>query len=402
MARYLSPNSGLDAVVDLARGRHKYDCSPVDGRARNFVSLETTPSCWDADTECTIVFARPEAERDLWIDYVRGACRSYRKHGVERALDMDALQKGADTIIFAACVNDAGRVVAGLRGRGPYQSADECHALLEWSGQPGRDAVRKMVSDRLPFGVVEMKTAWVTDDSERSRQLTNAISRAPLHAMNLLDIQFSWRRGFICSQTLAFVGWTAGNENSCDSLSRPPLRDEVGVVGPRHVRQSCRPETVFDNLADRMRWRHESMKSWGRGRRRILAMTSGIPERPGVMAQSSTPTIPSMLHFSRTCERRPGSNSSTTVRQQQAGLQGLRPPPPPDVTPSPLGGLTIPGVGQSSAFWVRGISAGPTRPQQEPDHRRRTRPPRSASHWRRRSECGTRHCLHPCGSGFMR
>jgi len=38
--------------------------------------------------------------------------------------------------------------------------------------------------------VVEMKTAWVTDDSERSRQLTNAISRAPLHAMNLLNIQF--------------------------------------------------------------------------------------------------------------------------------------------------------------------------------------------------------------------
>ena len=107
---------------------------------RNFVSLETTPSCWDPETECTIVFARPEVERDLWIDYVRGARRSYRKHGVERALDMDALQKGADTIIFAACVNDAGRVVAGLRGRGPYQSADECHALLEWSGQPGQDA----------------------------------------------------------------------------------------------------------------------------------------------------------------------------------------------------------------------------------------------------------------------
>jgi hypothetical protein len=157
---------------------------------RDILSLESTPSCWDPESECTIVFAQPAVERDLWIDYVRGACRSYRKHGVERALDMDALQKGNDTLIFAACVNDAGRVVAGLRGRGPYQSADECHALLEWSGQPGQDAVRKMVTDRLPFGVVEMKTAWVTDETERSRELTNAISRTPLHAMNLLDIQF--------------------------------------------------------------------------------------------------------------------------------------------------------------------------------------------------------------------
>jgi len=157
---------------------------------RHFVSLEKSPSCWDPDSETTIVFAQPSTERDLWLDYVRGACHSYRNHGVERALDMDALRSGTDTVIFAACVNDAGRVVAGLRGRGPYRSADECHAILEWNGQPGQDAVRKMVADRLPFGVVEMKTAWVADDPERSRSLTSAISRTPLHAMPLLDIQF--------------------------------------------------------------------------------------------------------------------------------------------------------------------------------------------------------------------
>jgi hypothetical protein len=161
-----------------------------DAERRNVVSLERSPSCWDPDSECTIVFAQPAIERALWIDYARGALENYRKHGVEKALDMDALQSGSDTILFAACVNSAGRVVAGLRARGPYQSADECHALLEWSGQPGQDAVRKMITDRLPFGVVEMKSAWVADDPERSRQLTSAISRTPLHAMNLLDIQF--------------------------------------------------------------------------------------------------------------------------------------------------------------------------------------------------------------------
>jgi hypothetical protein len=161
-----------------------------DAEHRNDVSLERSPSCWDPDSECTIVFAQPAIERALWIDYVRGACESYSKHGVEKALDMDALQTGSDTILFAACVDTTGRVIAGLRARGPYRSADESHALLEWSGQPGQDAVRKMITDRLPFGVVEMKTAWVADDPERSRQLTSAISRTPLHAMNLLDIQF--------------------------------------------------------------------------------------------------------------------------------------------------------------------------------------------------------------------
>ena len=212
----------------------------TEAAGRNFVSLKTSPSCWDPASECTIVFARPAIERDLWMDYVRGACQSYRKHGVENALDMDALRNGADTILFAACVDDAGKVVGGLRARGPYQSADECHALLEWSGQPGQDAVRKMITDRLPFGVVEMKTAWVTDDPEHSRQLTSAISRTPLHAMNLLDIQFivASAASYVLKRWLS-SGGTVGVENSRNSLSRPSLRDEASVVGPQHIRQSC-------------------------------------------------------------------------------------------------------------------------------------------------------------------
>lgn len=162
----------------------------TEASGRNLVSLQRSPSCWDPVTECNIVFAHPAIERDLWLDYVRGACHNYSKHGVAKALDLDALRSGTDTILFAACVDQAGRVVGGLRAKGPYRSADEAHAVLEWSGQPGQNAVRKMINDRLPFGVVEMKTAWVTDDPERSRQLTSAISRTPLHAMTLLDIQF--------------------------------------------------------------------------------------------------------------------------------------------------------------------------------------------------------------------
>ncbi len=152
--------------------------------------LEASPSYWDPVTECTVVYARPEVERDLWADYIRGACHSYQKHGVGAAIDAGAMRRGDDTALFAACVNAQGRVVGGLRAKGPYRAADECHAVQEWAGQPGQDAVHKMVADRVPFGVAEMKTAWVTDDPELSRRLTTAIARTPLHAMNLLDIQF--------------------------------------------------------------------------------------------------------------------------------------------------------------------------------------------------------------------
>jgi len=164
---------------------------PRSAFADNGVALvDASPRYRDPATECTIVYARPSVEPELWREFVDEAYRSYQSHGVGGAIDVDALRRGDDTALFAACVNDAGRVVGGLRAKGPYIAIDECHAVEEWAGQAGEDAVRKMVSDRLPFGVAEMKTAWVTDDPEQSRRLTTAIARTPLHAMDLLGIQF--------------------------------------------------------------------------------------------------------------------------------------------------------------------------------------------------------------------
>ncbi|MUL80794.1 MULTISPECIES: hypothetical protein [unclassified Mycolicibacterium] len=163
----------------------------LDAAGRPSVLLDESPSWWDPDSECTIVVARPGAERELWNEYVRGAQSNYRKHGVEQAIDSKALQTGEDTALFCVGINSSGEVVGGLRAKGPYRSAEESHAIVEWSGQPGLDAVHKMIADRLPFGVVEMKTAWVCDDPEQSRALTDTLARMPLHAMTMLDIQFA-------------------------------------------------------------------------------------------------------------------------------------------------------------------------------------------------------------------
>ena len=144
----------------------------------------------DPDIDCTLVISQPSTDRGLWTEYAGGAQRNYRKHGVECALDVDALRTGADTILFFAVIDDAGRMVAGVRGKGPLRSADDSHAVVEWAGQPGEEAVRNTINDRVPFGVVEMKSAWATDDPDRSPGLTGAVARSPFHMMALLDIQF--------------------------------------------------------------------------------------------------------------------------------------------------------------------------------------------------------------------
>jgi hypothetical protein len=149
------------------------------------------PLSWrDPDIDCTLVISTPSADPDLWAEYSAGAHHSYRKHGVECALDSDALRTGADTIMFFAVINDAGRMMAGVRAKGPLQSADDSHAVVEWARQPTQEAVRNMINDRVPFGILEMKSAWVTDDRDQNRCLTAALARSGFHMMALLDVQF--------------------------------------------------------------------------------------------------------------------------------------------------------------------------------------------------------------------
>lgn len=162
----------------------------VDQTVPTYSQTVATHSWWDADAECTLVMAHPSANPELWHEYLRGAERSYRKHGVETALDMEEISDGHDTALFWAVLDTAGRVIGGVRAVGPLTGADDSHAVVEWAGQPGLAEVRKMIDDRAPFGVLEMKTAFVTDDTDKSRNVTRVLSRTAFHAMAALEIQF--------------------------------------------------------------------------------------------------------------------------------------------------------------------------------------------------------------------
>ncbi|MDT7740763.1 MAG: hypothetical protein QOK09_4132 [Mycobacterium sp.] len=166
------------------------DAIPVDLMTVGRFQLDQRLSWRDPDIDCTLVLSQPAVDPDLWAEFSLGAERSYRKHGVACALDLDALRSGADTVMFFAMIDDAGRMVGGLRAKGPLRSADDSHAVVEWAGQPGQQAVRDMITDRIPFGVLEMKAGWVIGDSDRNRSLINALARSGCNITALLDCQF--------------------------------------------------------------------------------------------------------------------------------------------------------------------------------------------------------------------
>ena len=131
----------------------------------------------DPDIEGTLVISQPSADPELWDDYAAGALRSYSRRGVECALDVEALRSGDDTIMFGAVVSDSGNVVGGYRAIA-LRSADDSHAVDEWAGQPGQQVVRQMIAERVPYGVLEMKTGWVIDAGGRNPLLARALARS--------------------------------------------------------------------------------------------------------------------------------------------------------------------------------------------------------------------------------
>jgi hypothetical protein len=157
----------------------------------------------DPDIDGTLIVSQPAVDPDLWAEYAAGAIRSFRKRGVESALDMDALRDGRDTIMFCAVVDDnSGQVVGGLRAKA-LRSAEDSHAVDEWAGQPGQQDVRQMIADRVPYGVLEMKAGWVTDAAGRNPFLTTALARSFFYMMVMLDFQY----GMCTAATAVLNSW---------------------------------------------------------------------------------------------------------------------------------------------------------------------------------------------------
>lgn len=192
------------------------------GKDARGVRLDRSLRWSDRDTSCTIVMSQPATEPELWSTYLDGAQRSYRKHGVELALDIDAIRSGHDTALFWAAVDESGQVVAGVRAKGPLRRAEDSHALTEWSGRPGEPAVRKMISDRLPFGVIEMKSAWIIDAPGRGRSLSRVIARSGFQAMPVLDNQFCMATG----ATQVLERWRSSGGVVASGIPATPYPDE--------------------------------------------------------------------------------------------------------------------------------------------------------------------------------
>jgi hypothetical protein len=138
-------------------------------RARDSTSVPPGTRYYDTQLQCTVLATTPTVSPGLWNEFLDGALRSYTRHGVQDALEYDEIVDGVSTSLFFVAIDSEGDLRGGLRVQGPYTRSDQTHADIEWSSdEAGRSALRAMVADRIPDGVVEMKSVWSDPDAPRT------------------------------------------------------------------------------------------------------------------------------------------------------------------------------------------------------------------------------------------
>ncbi|MCX6490638.1 MAG: hypothetical protein NTX68_06575, partial [Rhodococcus sp.] len=94
------------------------------------------PSYFDHPSQCHILATTPTRSPALWTQFLDGAEESYRRHDVTPALEISAIRDGGTTALFFAALDRTGTILGGVRVQGPYSSADQSHALVEFAAHP--------------------------------------------------------------------------------------------------------------------------------------------------------------------------------------------------------------------------------------------------------------------------
>jgi hypothetical protein len=223
-------------------------------------SQQSPASFWDPASGARFEAHTPSSRPDLWSEYVAGITASYQKFGVLKVLDLDALSSGDTTSLFFVAIGPDEKVVAGVRFHGPLNSSADAYALEEFASDPkGVATIRRLIDDRLKFGITEIKGGWVDQDVDRRRDVGNALARSFLHGMTVLGVQFA----FCTAATHAIGRWLTTGGREVTGLEPVPYPDDryrtgmmwwdtatINVYGdPAQLRRFHAESAALDNPA---------------------------------------------------------------------------------------------------------------------------------------------------------
>ncbi|RVU86431.1 Rv1355c family protein [Leucothrix sargassi] len=165
---------------DMTASAHEY---------RPFMAghIDVKLSAEDADIRLFIF--KPADYPYLWLKYLDGLQREYRRMGVSHILDIENLKNpGAYRVAMIAIMG--GEVVAGLRCNGPIRKTEHVSAYTEMA-DGNQSYIKEYINERLVDGIAEPKGLWVDLNSSARERLTQLMGRCMIYSAALLDCRYA-------------------------------------------------------------------------------------------------------------------------------------------------------------------------------------------------------------------
>ncbi len=141
------------------------------------------------DSDIRLFIFKPSDYPYLWIKYVEGLQREYKRMGVSHILDGNVLKDPKFSRIAMIAIM-GGEVVAGLRCNGPLRKVRHVAAYQEMA-DGNQPFVRKFLEERFAENIAEPKGLWVDLNSSARERLTQLMSRCMIYSAALLDCRYS-------------------------------------------------------------------------------------------------------------------------------------------------------------------------------------------------------------------
>ncbi|MGH9110206.1 MAG: Rv1355c family protein [Acidimicrobiales bacterium] len=259
----------------------------------------------------------PAARPDRWRQYLDGAVHEYERYGVAHLIDRRALERAEGVSLFFVGVDPSDRVVAGVRCHGPLDPDAVAQALVEMASSPEIDQLRAAVERVKPYGVIELKGAWLR--LSRSRQADDPFNRVPVHALEWLGAE------------VALLAVTARLEAPMELIGARRMGREVARYPTERHR------TILMGL-HRARYRSQARPDFPPHIRRESEQLRR-PAAPGEVAGWRPVVLDQRCRADRqvlaNLRGDPGIETVDMVERQRAELAGLLPVPAPALLSEP-------------------------------------------------------------------
>jgi len=190
------------------------------------------------NTDIRLFIFNPADYPYLWVRYLAGLQREYKRMNVSHILDMDMLNDPTSTDLCMLSIID-GEIVSGLRFHAHLRRAEDATVCREMA-DGDLPLLKAYLEQWIPENVIEPKGLWLNTQSSARKRVLHLMARCGIYGAVLMDCRYS-----VCTSPKNItrmhinIGMQAMEEIGCVNYPTEDFQTTFGCFDLHHVLDIC-------------------------------------------------------------------------------------------------------------------------------------------------------------------